>query len=131
MRKLGGGIRLTHPWYITVNNEVTIGKNANLFKGCTIGEVNHGSYKGCPTIGDNVEVFANATICGNIHIGNNVSIASGSFVNFDVPDDSVVIGNPGIIHRKHIESYADILGSDGFSGSRETHAGQNMPTQSR
>ena len=27
-------------------------------------------------------------------------IAPNSFVNFDVPDHSVVIGNPGVIYRK-------------------------------
>ncbi len=31
------------------------------------------------------------------HIGNNVLIAPGAFVNFDVPDNSIVIGNPGQI----------------------------------
>lgn len=31
------------------------------------------------------------------HIGNDVLIAPGAFVNFDVPDNSIVIGNPGQI----------------------------------
>ena len=30
-------------------------------------------------------------------IGNNVLIAPGAFINFDVPDNSIVIGNPGKI----------------------------------
>lgn len=37
---------------------------------------------------------------GNITIGNDVMIAPGAYVNFDVPDNSVVIGNPGVIHQK-------------------------------
>ena len=36
------------------------------------------------------------TICPVI-IGNNVLIAPGAFVNFNVPDNSIVIGNPGKI----------------------------------
>jgi serine O-acetyltransferase len=40
---------------------------------------------------------ANSIIIGNAKIGNNVLIAPGAFVNFDVPDNSVVIGNPGRI----------------------------------
>ena len=40
---------------------------------------------------------ANAVIIGNCKIGNNVLIAPGAFVNFDVPDNSIVIGNPGKI----------------------------------
>lgn len=42
----------------------------------------------------------NSTVVGNIHIGNDVLIAPNSFVNFDVPDHSIVIGNPGVIHHK-------------------------------
>lgn len=45
-------------------------------------------------------VCSNAMVCGNITVGNDVLIAAGAYVNFDVPDDSVVIGNPGVIHHK-------------------------------
>ena len=34
---------------------------------------------------------------GGVKIGNNVLIAPNAFVNFDVPDNSIVIGNPGRI----------------------------------
>ena len=47
-------------------------------------------------------LYANATVCGNVHIGNNVEIAAGAFVNFDVPDNSIVIGNPGVIHKNKL-----------------------------
>ena len=40
---------------------------------------------------------ANSIVVGGVRIGNNVLIAPGAFVNFDVPDNSVVIGNPGVI----------------------------------
>ena len=44
---------------------------------------------------------ANSIIIGNVHIGNDVLIAPGAFINFDVPDNSIVIGNPGkIIQRE-------------------------------
>lgn len=47
-----------------------------------------------------LSIGINSTIVGNIVIGNDVMIASNSFVNFDVPDHSIVVGNPGVIHRK-------------------------------
>lgn len=96
----GGGIRLMHPWGITVNADAILGENVTLFKGCTIGEIREGKKKGYPTIGNNVTLYANSTVCGNVHIGNNVDIAAGAFVNFDVPDNSIVVGNPGVIHVK-------------------------------
>ena len=39
----------------------------------------------------------NSIVIGNVKIGNNVLIAPGAFVNFDVPENSIVIGNPGKI----------------------------------
>ena len=56
--------------------------------------------EGVPTIGDNVCVNANAIIIGNCNIGNNVLIAPGAFVNFNVQDNSIVIGNPGQIIKR-------------------------------
>lgn len=45
---------------------------------------------------------ANAVIVGNIRIGNDVLIAPGAYVNFDVPSHSIVLGNPAkIISREN------------------------------
>ena len=41
-------------------------------------------------------------VVGNIKIGNNVLIAPNSYVNFSVPDNSIVLGNPGVI--KHSDN---------------------------
>lgn len=97
---IGEGIYLGHPYNITVGAGVILGNNVNLHKGCTIGRENRGKRVGAPVIGNCVSIGINATVVGNIHIGNDVMIASNSFVNFDVPDHSVVIGNPGVIHHK-------------------------------
>ena len=66
----------------------------------TIGRENRGIRMGSPKIGNYVWVGMNSTIVGNVTIGNDVLIAPNSFVNFDVPDHSVVIGNPAIIHYR-------------------------------
>lgn len=98
--QIGEGLYLGHPYNITVGGEAVIGKNVNLHKGVTIGRVNGGKRAGIPTLGNNVFVGINATITGGITIGDDVVIAPNSFVNFDVPSHSVVIGNPGVIHKK-------------------------------
>lgn len=98
---IGAGLYLGHPYNITVGGNVIIGKNVNLHKGCTIGRENRGKREGVPRIGDRVSVGINSTIVGNIVIGDDVMIAPNSFVNFDVPDHSIVIGNPGVIHKKN------------------------------
>ena len=45
-------------------------------------------------VGNNVFIGCNLTILPNVKIGNNVIIAAGSVVTKDVPDNSVIGGNP-------------------------------------
>ena len=108
---IGPGVYLGHPYNITVAEGTTIGKNVNLHKGCTIGRENRGGRSGVPTIGDRVYVGIGAVIVGGITIGDDVLIAPNSFVNFDVPSHSVVIGNPATIHPRNnaTESYVNFL----------------------
>lgn len=91
-----------HPFGITINANETIGSNCNIHKGVTIGQENRGFRKGCPTIGNRVWIGINSTIVGHITIGDDALIAPNSFVNFDVPPHSIVLGNPGrIIHKEN------------------------------
>lgn len=100
MQNIAGGLFLAHPFNITVNSRAILGRNVTLFKGSTIGSIRSGKREGVPTIGDRVTICCNAMVCGNIHIGNDVLVSANSFVDFDVPDHSVVIGNPGKIYYK-------------------------------
>lgn len=102
---------------IVVNPAVVIGKNFNVAQGVLIGG-SDGKNKGYPVIGDNCCAFANSIIIGGIHIGNNVLIAPGAFVNFDVPDNSIVIGNPGKIIRRETSPTAKYIlyDSDNYVG---------------
>lgn len=111
LHKSGGGCYLGHPYNITIADGTVIGRNCNLHKGCTIGRENRGKREGTPVLGDAVYVGINATVIGNIHIGNDVMIAPNSFVNFDVPDHSVVVGNPAMIRPKEAatEGYISFL----------------------
>lgn len=100
--RIGGGLYIGHPYGITVNSDVIMGDNCNIHKGVTIGQENRGSRKGTPIIGDNVWIGINATIVGKVKIGSDVLIAPNSYVNCDVPDHSIVFGNPCIIkHDDH------------------------------
>ena len=97
---IGSGLYIGHAHNINVNPSTIIGKNCNLNKGCTLGRENRGVREGAPILGDNVLIGTNSTVVGNVHIGNDVLIAPNAYVNFDVPDHSIVLGNPGKIIRK-------------------------------
>lgn len=100
--QIGKGLYIGHPYNITINSDSVIGENCNIHKGVTIGQENRGKRQGAPTIGNCVWIGINATIVGKVHIGNDVLIAPNAFVNCDVPDHSIVFGNPCIIkHSDH------------------------------
>lgn len=91
---IGGGFYLGHAFNVTINGAASIGRNCNIHKGVTIGQENRGKRKGAPVIGDEVWIGVNATIVGGIKVGSDVLIAPGAYVNCDVPDHSIVLGNP-------------------------------------
>lgn len=89
---IGPGLLVSHNHCVIFPKQT--GKNFRVGPGVVIGR--NGDF---PTFGDNVYVAANATVIGDIHIGNNVIIGAGSVVTKDVPDNVVVVGNPArVIH---------------------------------
>lgn len=94
--KLGKGFFMDHAFNITINSQAVVGDNVSMLKGATIGA----DKKGAPVIGNNVYIGINSTVVGKITIGDDVIIAPNTYVNFDVPSHSVVLGSPGVIHSK-------------------------------
>lgn len=90
----------TRPWMIEIGDNVSIttgvtilthGYDWSVFKGM-YGDVLGSA--GRVKIGDNVFIGMNSTILKGVTIGNNVVIGANSLINKDVPDNSVVVGNP-------------------------------------
>lgn len=106
--KIGEGFYIGHFGTIVINEDTVIGNFCNIAHSTTIGRANRGFREGCPTIGDYVWIGTGSVIVGNIKIGSNVLIAPNSFVNFDVPDSCIVIGNPGKIIKKDDPTYGYI-----------------------
>lgn len=98
---IGKGFCIGHAFCVTINPNARLGDNITVQKGVTIGQENRGSRKGAPVLGNNIWVGVNASVIGHIAIGDNVLIAPNAFVNRDIPNDSVVFGNPCIV--KHNE----------------------------
>lgn len=94
---IGPGFYLGHRGTVIINGDAVIGANVNIMPGVNIGQENRGKRQGVPTIGNKVWIGTNAVIVGKIHIGDNVLIAPNAYVNFDVPSDTIVIGNPAKI----------------------------------
>ena len=82
------------------NLGVVVGKNVDCINGVLLEQIDNGVKAGTPIIGNNIFLRKNLIVVGKIKIGNDVLIAPGVYVNFDVPDHSIVIGNPGKIIPK-------------------------------
>ena len=98
--KIGEGFYIGHTGRVIINPEAVLGKNINIATGVTIGYENRGERKGAPTFEGNCWIGTNSVVVGKVHIGEDVLIAPLTFVNFDVPAHSIVVGNPARIIPK-------------------------------
>jgi serine O-acetyltransferase len=87
-----GGLSLPHCTSIIIAKNAKIGENFTIHQCCTVGM----SYKNLksPVIGDNVFMSCNASIIGDIEIGNNVLILPNSTVSKNIEKDLIVGGVP-------------------------------------
>lgn len=99
--KIGMGILMYHEGQIAIHPEAIIGNNVTLSPGVVIGHSPRGKKSGAPIVGNEVWIGQNAAVVGRVNIGNNVLIAANSFVNIDIPSDSIVFGNPCVIKKSN------------------------------
>ncbi len=105
--KIGKGLFIGHWGTIIINKSAEIGDYCNMTCNTVIGQTNRGPLKGCPKIGNKVWIGTGSVIVGKIVIGDNVLICPNALVNFNVPSNSIVKGNPA-------KSVQDIHATDGY-----------------
>ncbi|MDR2846334.1 MAG: serine O-acetyltransferase [Candidatus Methanoplasma sp.] len=94
---VGKGFFIDHATGVVIGETAVIGDDVTIYQGVTLGGVSFNRGKRHPTIGSRVVCGANATVLGNIVIGDDVRIGAGSVVLKDVPPNSTVVGIPGKI----------------------------------
>lgn len=103
------GLKFPHWSCIVIAKSCVIGSYCTIHQGVTIGQTHFGKNKGYPTIGNNVLIYAGATISGNITIGNNVIIGSNAVITKDIPDNCMAVGHNKIVST----DCANLLGEEG------------------
>lgn len=93
--EIGAGFYIGHYGGITISGRARIGSNVNISQLVTIGVSGRGENRGVPVIGDDVYIAPGAKIFGKIHVGNNVKIGANAVVYKDIPDDAIVVLDPG------------------------------------
>ena len=75
-----------------VDHECVLGNGVHIAPGVTL--------CGCVSVGDNSMIGAGAVVLPRISIGRNVVVGAGSVVIDNIPDNSIVAGNPAKLIRK-------------------------------
>ena len=83
------------------------------------GSGNHNGERRLQTFGKNVHIGGSSTIIGGITIGNNVNIGAHSLINYNVPSNCTVVGNPARIIKLN-EQKCNILLSEYNNAKRKS-----------
>ena len=101
---LASPLFIDHGTGIVIGETTITGKNVKIYQGVTLGALSlkDGSkikgIKRHPTIGENVIIYAGASILGDITIGNNVTIGSNVFITESIPDNvKVLFSKPSLV----------------------------------
>jgi serine O-acetyltransferase len=93
--EIGPGLFLEHPQGVEIGDGVVIGGDAVLGLGVLLGSTVHRPSKtGFPTIGNNVEIWAKASVLGPVHVGDGAIVGAHALVLHDVPPGAVARGVP-------------------------------------
>jgi len=95
---------IDHGMGVVIGETTEIGDDVLLYQGVTLGGTGKEKGKRHPTIGNNVVIGTGAKILGNITIGDHTKIGAGSVVIRSVPDHSTVVGVPGRVVRKRVDT---------------------------
>lgn len=115
----GHGIMFDHGTGIVIGETAVLGNDISLLHGVTLGGSGKQSGDRHPKVGDGVMIGANASILGNIRIGNCAKIGAGSVVIRDVAAQTTVVGVPaktvGASHNVPAEDMEQSFNTDDYT----------------
>jgi len=109
--KIGKNFFIDHGTGVVIGETTVIGKNVKIYQGTTLGAMSFPKDergriikggKRHPTIEDNVTIYAEATILGNVTIGVGTIIGGNVWIKESVPAGvTVTVANTDLVYTKH------------------------------
>ncbi len=116
---IGRRVFIDHGMGVVIGETAIVGDDVVIYQGVTLGAgaaarmgAKTRDKKRHPTLGTGVIVGSNAEVQGDITVGDNARVASGSIVLKDVPPNSVVVGVPGRVIYKDGERVNEDIPTD-------------------
>lgn len=93
---IGHGVFIDHGMGLVIGETAVIGDRCVLYHGVTLGGNTFEKIDRHPKLGNDVIVYARATIIGPVHIGDNSIVAASALVTKDAPKNSLLKGLPAV-----------------------------------
>lgn len=87
--QIGEGFYIVHGEGTVIGSRNTIGKGFKIHHGCTLGHKRNGGGNG-NVIGDNVTMYCNSSIIGELIIGDNAVIGAHVMITQNIADNSLI-----------------------------------------
>ncbi len=94
--KLGRRVVIDHGMGVVIGETAEVGDDVHMYHGVTLGGNSPKPEKRHPTLGDGVVVGANATLLGDIRVGDDARVGAGSVLTKDVPAGETWVGVPAV-----------------------------------
>ncbi|WP_247003539.1 serine O-acetyltransferase [Halosolutus gelatinilyticus] len=91
---IGRRVTIDHGMGVVIGETAEVGDDVHMYHGVTLGGATNEPVKRHPTVEDGVQIGANATLLGDITIGEEAVVGAGSVVSRDVEAGATVAGVP-------------------------------------
>ncbi|NGM68680.1 serine O-acetyltransferase [Natronolimnobius sp. AArcel1] len=91
---LGRRVTIDHGMGVVIGETAEVGDDVHMYHGVTLGGSTNEPVKRHPTLEDGVTIGANATLLGDIVVGEDAAVGAGSVVTADVEAGATVAGVP-------------------------------------
>ena len=92
--QIGRRVTIDHGMGVVIGETAIVGDDVHLYHGVTLGGASNRPIKRHPTVEDDVHIDANATLLGDITIGEGAAVGAGSVVTSSVAAGATVAGVP-------------------------------------
>ena len=117
--EIAPGFYVGHFVSVRIEPGVRIGRNSSVSQMCTLEGTGPEPEKNAPVVGERVYLGSGSRIIGPVKIGDGAAICANSVVVEDVPENGVVLGNPGVVISRR--GSVDFIYLGGETGVRDLH----------